>query len=141
MATTPPVPDSTKYQNIIAIVDNAAVYARDLVDALKKPNGKALARYKDLHALALQFKDAVNGLYQQASASDKSLQTGKRKEKPEKAEKAEKADKPDDYRDARLDAADAPKHVGRDKKPTRAERRGNGAGEEPAMTEGSSDDP
>ncbi len=132
MATTPPVPDTTKYQNILAIADNAAVYARDLVDALKKPNGKALARYKDLHALALQFKDAVNGLYQQASASDKSLQTGKRKEPKEKPA-AEKAEKQDD--------APAEKKTKKQLRAERREARGNSAGEEPAMTEGNPDDP
>lgn len=141
MATTPPVPDNTKFQNIIAIIDNAQTYSRDLVDAIKKPNGKAVARYKDLHALALQFKDAVNGLYAMASASDKSLQTGKRK-----AEKNEPR-KPKEVAATKADAEQDQKPKA-EKKQTRAERkemnraksRSSRANAEPEMTGPTSDE-
>jgi len=99
MATTPPIPNENKLSEAIVVADGIPKRLRQLVDAIKSPDGKAVEHYKELHSFALALKDQVNGLYAMASAADKSLQTGKRKEK-----NAEKDDKPE-------------------KEPTRAERK------------------
>ena len=89
MATNPPVPDNVKFQGILVLADKIPEFTRELIDAIKKPTGTAVAKYKDLHTFVLELKDQCNGLYAMASAADKSLQTGKRKDKAREPKPAE----------------------------------------------------
>lgn len=112
MATNPPAPDGKRISHLLDIASKTLPAAQALADAINLKNGTGAAAFKELHTLVLKLKDATNDAYKDATAADRAVQTGKRKDKPPK-DKLKSTD-PDDNPEPKPKA---------DKKPTRAEKK------------------
>lgn len=108
MATNPPVSPDKLVSTLLDLARALPKQVEAYTDSINTKTGDSAKLYKEVHALALKLKDAVNDSYKAATAADRAVQTGKRKGK-EKAkgegpsEEAKQIRKDDDRKAARAD--------------------------------------